>query len=614
MRTSEASDRDMPRRRARRIARDLCLGAAVLAAAVHLAVPADAGRKAAAAKLDDALRRAVEAGAGAERVIVRVRAGHRAAVEAELARRGRALHAELPLVGAVATTADSHDLQALAALEGVERISIDAPVRPQMTSGEVLRETLGLKTNGGIVTGGSSWAGDGVGVAIVDSGLEPSKDLEPSRIVAFYDFTQGGRSVRPFDDYGHGTHVAGLIGGTGQLSADRYEGPASKARFIVYKVLDRNGVGYTSHVIAAIEHAIRHRSKLGIDVLNLSLGHPVYEPAATDPLVQAVEAAVAAGIAVVVSAGNYGTHPDTGLPGYGGITSPGNAPSAITVGATDTKDTVTRLDDEVTWYSSRGPTWYDLYAKPDLVAPGHRMVAAAALDGTLYASYPSLRVAYGTDVPRYLRLSGTSMAAAVTSGIVAVMIEAGRDNSSRRASLTPNALKALLQVTAFRLAQTDLLTQGAGAINGVGAIRLASSINATAPLGASWLVRTVQPGDTIGGVPLDWAGQVLWGARLVWGQTVFVNEPAWAPAVRWGDPAVWGARLVWGSGTIVWDQRIVWGQRLVWGQTLLGYDTGSAILYGDAIDWNQVSAERLVWGQIATVDGLDTAMLSAGVP
>jgi serine protease AprX len=181
------------------------------------------------------------------------------------------------------------------------------------------------------------------------------------------------RDNKPRDDYGHGTHVAGVIAGTGQRS-DRevralgsdgrlhkvhtrlYGGIAPKANVISLRVLDRNGQGLTSRVLDAIQFAIEHKDDLDIDVLNLSLGHPVLEPAATDPLVQAVEAAARAGIVVVVSAGNYGTNPITGVSGYAGITSPGNAPSAITVGALDTKGTVTHTDDAIPGYSSRGPT------------------------------------------------------------------------------------------------------------------------------------------------------------------------------------------------------------------------------------------------------------------
>ena len=120
------------------------------------------------------------------------------------------------------------------------------------------------------------------------------------------------------------------------------------------RALDQNGSGYTSNVINAINFAVANKSSLGIDIINLSLGHPIYEPASSDPLVAAVEKAVAAGIVVVASAGNFGGDPTTHVTGYGGITSPGNAPDAITVGALDTLQTVTRGDDGVAWYSSAG--------------------------------------------------------------------------------------------------------------------------------------------------------------------------------------------------------------------------------------------------------------------
>ena len=118
-----------------------------------------------------------------------------------------------------------------------------------------------------------------------------------------------------------------------------YPGVATNVNLIGLKVLDANGQGYTSSVISAIEFAVANRTQLGIDVINLSLGHPILEPSATDPLVQAVEAASRAGIVVVASAGNFGVDPATGQVGYAGITSPGDAPSAITVGAVDINGT-----------------------------------------------------------------------------------------------------------------------------------------------------------------------------------------------------------------------------------------------------------------------------------
>src|SRR5207248_4360984 len=169
---------------------------------------------------------------------------------------------------------------------------------------------------------------------LIDSGLEMSAEFQ-NRLTAFYDFTNGGFiSAKPTDAYGHGTHVAGTIGGSGALSTNNaYHGLAPKVKFVVLRVLDKTGAGYTSDVIRAIDFAVANRSTLGIDVINLSLGHPIFESAATDPLVQAVERASRAGVIVVAAAGNYGKNPTTGTPGYAGITSPGNAPSAITVGA-----------------------------------------------------------------------------------------------------------------------------------------------------------------------------------------------------------------------------------------------------------------------------------------
>ena len=225
-------------------------------------------------------------------------------------------------------------------------------------------------------------------------------------------------------------------------------------------------------VSAGIDFAVANKNLWWLDVINLSLGHPILEPAATDPLVQAVERAVRAGIVVVVSAGNIGRNPQTGEVGYAGITPPGNAPSVITVGALDTRHTTTRQDDVVPAFSSRRPTWYDGLAKPDLVAPGAQLVANVSSSSSLYQTNPYLvvdTVKVGGDPIAYMRFSGTSMAAAVTTGVVAQMIQANRETwgrgpglNGRKAvpPLSPNTVKAILQHTALVLPDCDVLTQG----------------------------------------------------------------------------------------------------------------------------------------------------------
>src|SRR5262249_28518673 len=193
--------------------------------------------------------------------------------------------------------------------------------------------------------------GTGVGIAIVDSGITPGPDFA-SRIRGFYDFTKLDRfrqptQPAPYDDLGHGTHIAGLIASSGAAPGSMFQGVAPNANLVVFKVLDKNGAGSTSSVIAALEYIVSHRKALGVHIINLSLGKPITAPAKFDPLVQAVQQANAKGLIRVVAAGNDG-------PGYASINSPANAPSAITVGVADGKTTVTRNDDYVPSFSSRG--------------------------------------------------------------------------------------------------------------------------------------------------------------------------------------------------------------------------------------------------------------------
>src|SRR5262249_36350131 len=244
------------------------------------------------------------------------------------------------------------------------------------------------------------------------------------------------------DQFGHGTHVAGLIAGNGASSTGlkysrTFKGIAPQANIVNLRVLDQNGAGSDSAVITAIARAISLKSTYNIRVINLSLGRAAYQSYKLDPLCLAVESAWKSGIVVVVAAGNNGRYQQTN--GYATVTSPGNDPYVITVGAMKPMGTPTRVDDLIASYSSKGPTGIDAVAKPDVVAPGNLLVSLEAPGSTLYNGYPANRVpdnfyiTGGDSSPSssYFTLSGTSMATGVVSGVVADLLQ-------KSSSLTPD--------------------------------------------------------------------------------------------------------------------------------------------------------------------------------
>jgi serine protease AprX len=615
-----------------------------LAIVLSLLLPATgtAGNGASSGKLDRVL--AGGSSQGSQRVIIRTRPGAQGSIRHKLERNGDRVHKEHRLVHAVSARVSREQLAALAADPDVESVSVDAVVRAHSTlSLSSLTSTPTLKDSLGI----ADWfSGAGVAVAVIDSGIAPISDLG-TRLVGFYDFTYGraGAASAPYDEYGHGTHIAGLIASSGVSSTKHsYEGVAPGAKLLGVKVLDRNGAGYTSDVISALELVVANKDRFGIRVVNLSLGHPIYESAATDPLVQAVESAVRSGLIVVVAAGNYGTNPVTGAAGYGGITSPGNAPSAITVGAANTKGTVHRNDDRVAAYSSRGPSWYDGIAKPDLLAPGDSLISNEVDGSTLAALYPGLIIESGSS--KFLRLSGSSMATAVVSGLVAVMLDANQAAAYQRWSstrgrkaayvapprLTANAVKAMLQYSATPLRDAagqpyDHLTQGTGLVNGFGAVNLAYYTDTAQPTGAYWSIQYVTPLTIFGGLPEGWAQAGIWGTRIVRGSSLMeVHQSAYDENIVWGTGEyniVWGTvgddeNIVWGtsidlgfdiawSGNVTLDENIVWGtfnswdENIVWGTSLVGYFDGENIVWGSTdgeenIVWGTLLDENIVWG------------------
>ena len=361
------------------------------------------------------------------------------------------------LRSAAVVLANSAELSALS--RDVDRLSGDAPVQSSTSTSDA--STAADQTRAGSLALGPlgipGVSGQGIGIAVLDSGISQHPALA-SRVVANMSFVTN--DPQSTDAFGHGTHVAGIIAGdrasASGVAPDYAGGIAPGAQLINVRVLGADGSGLTSDVIEGIEWVVANRARYNIRVINLSLGHPVLEACATDPLCQAVNRAVQAGIVVVAAAGNNGNTP-SGRPAMGGIASPGNSPYAITVGALNTWGTVDRSDDTVAMSSSRGPSMYDLVVKPDLLAPGIKIVSLQADGALLPAMYPSVHVA-GTGDNAYMYLSGTSMAAPIVSGGVALLLQ-GSPN------LSPAQVKFALQSGATALKGAGLMAAGAGSVN-----------------------------------------------------------------------------------------------------------------------------------------------------
>jgi serine protease AprX len=305
-----------------------------------------------------------------------------------------------------------------------------------------------------------SYTGTGITVAVLDSGIGEHGDLA-GRVLARVDMT-GQHSEG--DPSGHGTHVAGILAGDGSLSDGFYRGVAPGAGLVSVRVLGEDGGGKASDVIAGLEWVMANRDLYGIRIVNISLGHPVLESLRYDPLVLAVEKAVAAGLVVICSAG------DLGVSGGGSVTSPGNAPSAVTVGASSDNDSVDKEDDGVSSLSSNGPTAADDVVKPDMAAPGIRIVSVRPYGSLLDREFSEWRISFhGRE--DYFEMSGTSMAAPMVAGAAALLLE-------KEPTLNPASVKKRLMDSARPMQGESLMSQGAGTLDVTAALEADACLEA----------------------------------------------------------------------------------------------------------------------------------------
>ena len=308
--------------------------------------------------------------------------------------------------------------------------------------------------------------GAGVTVAVIDTGVaddmvdfRSSPSSAASRVVG--SVAVNPAATNPYDFYGHGTHVAGLIAGdsSNRPASDPlggvYEGTAPGANLVDVKVSDAGGNTSLIDVIYGLQFAVDHQADYNIRVVNLSLDSTVAQSYTTDPLDAAAEAAWNAGLVVVAAAGNLGTAP--GAVSY----APANDPYVLTVGGVDDTQYNKTGNDVLASWSSRGTT-QDGFAKPDVVAPGAHLISTLAPNSLFTQLCPGCATADGG----YFQISGTSMAAAVASGMVADVIQA-------HPTWTPSQVKGALISTGVSTANGQAVAADtAAAIHAIPAQRV----------------------------------------------------------------------------------------------------------------------------------------------
>jgi serine protease AprX len=359
--------------------------------------------------------------------------------------------------------------------------------------------------------------GDGIDVAVLDSGVTPVTGLDaPDKVVYGPDlsFDSQTPAAAHLDGYGHGTVIASIIAGNDGVPGG-FEGVAPHSRIVSVKVGASNGAVDVSQIIAGIDWVVAHAQDPGMNirVLNISLGTDSTQFYASDPLAHAAEAAWRNGIVVVAAVGNTG-------PSTRSLADPAADPFVLAVGSEDPMGTITTADDTPSPFTARS----DEDRRPDLVAPGSYVLGLRAPGSTLDQQYPNARVG-----DRFLRGSGTSQATAVVSGAVADLLSA-------RPHLTPDRVKRLLKRTA------SSISGGSNAI-GSGLLNVGAALVSPAGIDATQIFR---PSAGIGS--LEAARGTLHvvsnGVALTGERDIFGN--------RWNGPRVALAEeagAAWNGGT-----------------------------------------------------------------
>jgi serine protease AprX len=390
------------------------------------------------------------------RYIVQAVPGALAAAKSAVERVGGHVVTQLGVIDGFAATVPDDRIGSVRTSAGVLSATSDAPVslkgstyQPIWDAGapQALAQAVGADAYWG-----SGFYGQGIGVAVLDSGVDKVDGLR-NNIYYGPDLTpeNNDKTLRNLDAFGHGTFMAGLIAGRsgglsrpylGNYADTTYLGVAPEAKIISVKAADAIGQSYTSSIVAGIDWVVQHRNDTGLNirVLNLSLGLPD-SGYTNDPIAAAAERAWAAGIVVVASAGNDGTS---------GVLLPAADPYVIAVGALDNNTTIPISDDTVASFSNRGGFGSKT---PDFVASGTHLVGLRVPGSYIDQTYSGT----GAVSPKFFRGSGTSESAAVTSGAAALLL-------SQSPSATPDQVKARLKSSARMLQGLTTTSAGKGGL------------------------------------------------------------------------------------------------------------------------------------------------------